>query len=805
MSGFDWSDLGHNWGFVYRLIQLLFGDFVKQYGQTSSDNAGSMYTIITHLGYWSCYAGLLLLCIVLFSSFWNIWRISESNTQQAKSMTVQVWKALIVGLFIAPIGLGGTSVAQRVGVIKTALMGDSFANMAYKSTVAEMLKPPQLSSAAINPTKLSNDILQAEVCTLAIQAHDGKANLDMKQIYKDGEIKPVMANTNALILYGQYPGMTSAYDRPMAEYKTLKVTNNSYSVMSKVYFGENGICGSINFPELANGTSFKTQVVNEQSTRLREAVINLLNNITPSAEILASLSVDKNTGGIRIADNGDANTQEQAKRAQEMYLNAVNNYIQEVQSIPGKINTNILDNNAFIDFVDNAGWGLGVLWWKVLADIQSSFVSNSITYSNTMTANIIPVCKAGWWSWFGSDKYCVTNENYKILNANLLYMQKQNNDAIIDNPNLSIDTKTSAEVGNACSASGCSFGRVDGIIGKVMNWMLTSYTGSQAYLTALDNYDYKTITNVKNEQSIFTVSSDLGSAFLKLYMYLYESSVLFKIGSGVAHGATESIAGKFGIGMATEGIAAILQWMSSQTLTWANYLMVPTNTLLVILPFTPIIIWGVLLLSYFIMLIEAFIAINLGMALWVVPDEQFISGRVIRTIMMLCSLLLRPFLFVVGLASAYALSPIALIIWNTLFFWGTGTVVGASFYTQLFYIGVYAYGLIKFAMICYNVSFIIPDKILQWMGSGYGDVSAFGSAADFTNPNMSGSSSSSGAAISPHTVAAQAEMIRMGRALADQIKHNRNPGATTNEAGVAVPNSPKTHEQAYRDRYGDKN
>ncbi|GGG08681.1 MULTISPECIES: DotA/TraY family protein [Cysteiniphilum] len=787
MSGFDWNDLGHNWGFVYRLIQLLFGDFVKQYGQTSSDNAGSMYTIITHLGYWSCYAGLLLLCIILFSSFWNIWRISESNTQQAKSMTVQVWKALIVGLFIAPIGLGGTSVAQRVGVIKTALMGDSFANMAYKSTVAEMLKPPVLSAGAINPTQLSNDILQAEVCTLAIQAHDGKANLDMSQIYHNGEIKPVMANTNALILLGDY-------NRALGEYKSLNVTNNSYGLMQKLYFGENGICGSINFPALANGTSFKTQVVNEQSTRLREAVINLVNNIAPSAEVLASLSVDKNTGGIKIADNGDANTQEQAKRAQQMYLSAVNNYIQEVQAIPGKIQTNVLDDSAFVDFIDQSGWGLGVLWWKVLADIQSSFVSNAIAYSSTMSANIIPVCQIGWWSWFGSNKYCVTDENYKILTSNLLYMQKKNNDAIIDNVNISKYAKTSAEVSNACSASGCSFERVDGIVGSAMNYALVSMTGSQNYVSALDNYDYKTITDIKNQQSIFTVAANLGSSLFKSYMYLYGGSVLFKVSAGVAHGASQTIIGKFGAAIATEGVASILEWMSTTFYGWATALMVPTNTPLVILPFTPIIIWGMLLISYFIMLIEAFIAINLGMALWVVPDEQFISGRVIRTIMMLCSLLLRPFLFVVGLASAYALSPIALTIWNTLFFWGTGTVVGGSFYTQFFYISVYIYGLIKFAMICYNVSFIMPDKILQWMGSGYGDVSAFGSAADFTNPGMGGGSSGGGALSNPHATKAIAELSRVAKAGVDAIKHNKENS-----------DNRITHEQAYRERYGDKN
>lgn len=69
-------------------------------------------------------------------------------------------------------------------------------------------------------------------------------------------------------------------------------------------------------------------------------------------------------------------------------------------------------------------------------------------------------------------------------------------------------------------------------------------------------------------------------------------------------------------------------------------------------------------------------------------------------------------------------------------FWGSSLLTTSTFLTSLFLIGIYTAGLLKFTMITYNVAFIIPDKILQWMGSGFGDVSAFGSPADFTS--MSG-------------------------------------------------------------------
>ena len=97
-------------------------------------------------------------------------------------------------------------------------------------------------------------------------------------------------------------------------------------------------------------------------------------------------------------------------------------------------------------------------------------------------------------------------------------------------------------------------------------------------------------------------------------------------------------------------------------------------------------------------------------------------------------------------------------------------------------------------MICYNVSFILPDKILQWMGSGYGDVSAFGSAADFANPNIAGAGGGGSSMGNPHTTKAIAELSRMTKAGLDVLKHNK-----------ANPTQRITHEQAYRNRYGDKN
>jgi len=219
---------------------------------------------------------------------------------------------------------------------------------------------------------------------------------------------------------------------------------------------------------------------------------------------------------------------------------------------------------------------------------------------------------------------------------------------------------------------------------------------------------------------------------------------------------------------------------------------IPASTLMIGLPFVPLVIWGVLLLSYFIMLIEAYIALPLSTALWVVDDQAFRSGRVTRTVMMISALFLRPFLFVVGLVSAYILAPISLMIWNIMFFWGMSMLTTTSFLTSFFLVSVYAAGLLKFTMITYNVAFIIPDKILQWMGSGFGDVAAFGSPADFNSSVHTGGGGGGGGGIGS----------LVGRNLSGTITEMRGGKKSGSDVtgGSSLPTLKETTAKSFADR-----
>jgi conjugal transfer/type IV secretion protein DotA/TraY len=760
---FDPSELNHNFGFVYRLMHLLFGDWLNSYGGSTDNNAGVSYTILSNLGYWSCIAGLILMSILIFSCLLNSYRWS-TDTKKFMGMDITTYvKALIVIVMITPAGMMGISLSQRVGVMKVVLLGDSFANMVYDNTIGKMLTPPKLDSGSINATTLASNILQAQACAWAVQNHSNSSNIDLSKVYKDGKIQPAYAQDYIV-------STTDKYNSEVGRYKSMSVPNEDMSNIQNIIFAPayssvgsgviatNSICGTINFPEAKNGQSVFSNISQHQTDLLKKATITLVNELAPASQALYQISHD----GLKMSTNkkGDTIT----SQISQIYNQAVSHYISTVQNIPNSINTDI-NNDQLVRFIKSSGWGLGVIWWQILANAQSAFTQNTANFSNSASVKTMPPCsKEGFYAVFGQ-KYCVSKQDYDTLLANINTVTDINSAHVANDPSISSSDPT-AHFKQICSKTGCSYSSVDNWIGNNIMSLLLKSTGSDIYTSSLNNSSINNITNNINQKSIFNVSSSLGVNLSHYSVGLWGLSAFTSGIAGALSGGSKTIVGFLGLSIVTGDLSHIVAWVSNQLSIISYMLGVPAYTLLVVVPFIPIMIWGVLLLSYFIMVVEAFIAIPAGMAMWVMNDEVFLSGRVIQTVMLLTSLFLRPFLYLVGLITAYALAPIALTIWNTLFFWGTNFMATGGFMTSLFLVFVYTAGIIKFTMMCYNVSLILPDKVLQWLGSGFGAVSAFGSVADFSTGGFtpSGGSGGGGSSGGTHSV---------GRGMSERYSENK--------------------------------
>jgi len=747
----DWGQLGHNWGAMYHWIELLFGDFVGKYGHTSINNASQEYTIIAHLGYWSSIAATVLVIILATSSILNIHKLAFNFKGHAAKESVVAVLVFIILIFVSPIGKNGDSLMQMM-VIKIALIGDSLGNMAYSSSVDYMLTPPKLTTSPIDATTLASTILKSEVCAWSVAAHGGIKNADFKNMFSGSKIKPSMSSDSIIALQGSWSVLSflNTINIPNVDTGSLKsiVFSPAPSVAGTGQIVGSNYCGQITFPEAKSGKDVFSKINQQQNKLMKSAVIGLVNDLNGISQ--AIYVVSKN--GTIMTDSGSSKDHNTVVNINKSYNQAVQNYIKRVKAVPGQINTTV-KSSEFVNFIKQSGWGLGVIWWKLLADTQSSFIEQAANFGSSASFNTIPVCRddknQGFFAFLtGSNNYCVEPAIYSTLSNNLLYIEQENNSNVLSTSGLSTLQKSNATFSKACSITGCSWGGVDSWIADSMKAAIDVGADSSKYNDSLSTHDINSLYTAKNYQSIFDVSAGVGSWLSYFSTGLWASSLGLQVSVGALEGAEKSLLGvaasAVGGGIAVGALISVIRWVANKLDIWAYAVAAPAYTLLVVLPFIPIFIWGTLLIAYLVMLVEAFIAVPLGTALWVVSDGNFISGRVMRTVMMISALLLRPFLFVVGLITSYALAPIALMIWNTLFFWGISYMSTGNFMTWYFLIWVYVGGLVKFTMLCYNASFILPDKILVWMGSGFGDVSAFGSPADFGNPQMGGSVGSGG-------------------------------------------------------------
>ena len=731
-DGFVLNDLNHNHGYVYRLLQLLFGSFVTT--MQSSHNTQSttvIYTTIAHLGYWSCIVAGCIATAFLFVELINAWLATQTHTVRFMG---SVGRYALVLALVTPMVGGGVSIAQRVGVLKLALLGDAIANIVYSKTVTKMLTdPPKLDTSQVDASKLAANVFKAEVCAYGVLNHSKVRNSDLAIDYQNDHKVTPTRSSDIMSVSKDSAGFVHESTNDLKLNWTGDAVNDLHEIMfapdtTLLNRYVNSYCGTMTFPTSNFGATVFDKVIKRQQVSLKKATVRLINNLRPVAYAVANVSSD----GTKLAVNADDATKEIIKGVQTDYQNAVKQYEDDVEAIPQDIDTNVLSNDALAHFINQAGWGLGVIWWKRLADVQTSFVRNIANFSNVMDNKVMPVClSSGIFGYFFGSKYCINKEVYPIYQGNIDYMIKTNNALIVTDKNAPQGSNATAKFSQICNSSGCSFTTVDTWMGSLIKEAIAYKTGSSNFENPMGKYSLDSVTNITNQRSIFDAASSVGSTFVGLSTFFFGLSFAAHAIAGSLAGIGKSALGFLGAGVITGALQSAANWVGNFMYAGAWLMIVPAEVLLVIVPFIPLFIWGVLLISYLLMLVEAFIAVNFGVALWVISDEMLVSQRIVRTIMMISALMLRPLLFVIGLATSYAIAPLALTIWNTMFFWGSSYLTDAGFITELFYFAVYAGGIVKFTFMCYNISFILPDKVLEWLGSGFGDMAAFGSPADF--------------------------------------------------------------------------
>ena len=142
------------------------------------------------------------------------------------------------------------------------------------------------------------------------------------------------------------------------------------------------------------------------------------------------------------------------------------------------------------------------------------------------------------------------------------------------------------------------------------------------------------------------------------------------------------------------------------------------------LPMVPYMIYAVAAIGWFILVIEAIIAaplIALGM---VVPSGDEL-GKVTHGLMILVGIMLRPTLMVFGfiLSARLFTAAVQLVDFGMADTIGTLNITG-SLFSPVVIMGLYASFVTALANKCFALIYLVPDKIMRWMGGGHDQTDA---------------------------------------------------------------------------------
>ncbi|EPP7233514.1 DotA/TraY family protein [Shigella flexneri] len=222
------------------------------------------------------------------------------------------------------------------------------------------------------------------------------------------------------------------------------------------------------------------------------------------------------------------------------------------------------------------------------------------------------------------------------------------------------------------------------------------------------------------------------------------------LGDTLTYAGWTVMGGAAGLGAFLAGTGTLTgNWVSGalQTVMVVMPIVIPLwmagDTLSVILPMMPYIMWFGVTIGWMVLCLEAMIAAPLWVVVHLHPDGDGVVGRGGAGYSLVLSLTLRPALMILGLISAYTMLPILGGILNETFSGAFGMVAAGGYVgivESLAVIGVYIGMMFMIVRKAFSLIHVVPDEIMKWLGAhsgqnmgGYAQSAAKGAeAAMFT-------------------------------------------------------------------------
>lgn len=728
-----------NSGVVYHWLNFLFGNFLGDLGTAQLDNS-QKYTLLTFVLNFSNYAAMFLL--TFFAGFHGYLQILAANeTNQKKSFDRYFFlKIAIIMILLAPSNAGLSFVQNAT--LRLALYGDSFATIVWNATVDRAFTVPEMNNQNQELTQLANGVLTGLVCSYSISKHTDSYNKALQEAQAKGSIQSQEAITKTPIIstfvgnqsYGDYYNM-SGFTVPTDSTTSLATTRGTSIVFAPSVTFLSGItptgnCGSINLPPISeNGDSIFAYAKYKSDLAAREILKDMIRRIDPIA--IKVLEISK----IKVIE-GDKDAVDQYRTVLEAQQKALQKAIEDTQmqmdSKTAQVSADIQSHSAkLIKYIKDLGWGVAPIWWGQLAKLSNTMaMSLSENYSSIETrmpnmceedGSVKKFFKAMHPYLFDSNS-CLDSDDFSRIIPNFSNFMKLANSETMGNKNIGIASQTTAAMGESCNKATCNptdwFSSLGRWVGNSMLFALQPKE-SYGYINAAKDYnadDMFDLYTLKNAQDPFMTATDLGGNLMTIGIKVQASIYALYAIKGSLESGLGFLSAIPGVGAAMGAVGAVIAALANLAQIMNGGLMSLGYTLTVVIPFLPIVLWTAAMLGYFIMLIESIAAVPIMMTYWVIPSDTFMGIALMKVFNLCVSVFARPFLMILGLAAAFSLAYVGLMLWNTMFslFMYNSTVM--SPWAYMAFIVVYCFGFITVFNICFGVLLSFSERVLMLIG-----------------------------------------------------------------------------------------
>jgi conjugal transfer/type IV secretion protein DotA/TraY len=518
--------------------------------------------------------------------------------------------------------------------------------------------------------------------------------------------------------------------------------------LTKITFGNNGACGSIEFAQNAEAAASRSNA----SSRSREDPGTILGDLqarVAGAYIPVYQSLSKAIFTFVEADDIDGRMQQIVEESGRMDASespeaaAMHSLIIAFnQNLYDKISSEIytvrdqLGGSMFGPIIDGGWAALGAVY-SVIPRISNLAVNNMSDAHGQIsaTAGTFPCVDGGWKFWTDD---CEARDLSMAYYQTVIDLTKKYRSSFND------ENRPKVAVLDYCTIDQCSLRSVQSSTAKAISQTIlsTAAAGGQWANTSRMNEESGTlnagVTNTNNAElgdrdqtkaqdpSPTATLSAIGSSMTFVGAVLQASQFT----AATLGNTVEALSSAGGVSGVIVGVS--LSWVKTALELASGFLLAMSQTLLIsgfflsyVLPMIPFMIFGMQVIGWLATTAEGMFAVCFAVSLLTNSDgDGAINTGFLKALSLTAAIFLKPFFIVVGVALANAIAAPAFAFYNEQFWlaWDMDNAIGGNVSNVLFEMSaqliLYIVGAAILVKFVYSIQHIVPDSMNNWISGG---------------------------------------------------------------------------------------